>query len=154
VRRRPMRLSIELIKPATNRVILIMAGMELHDSRSRWLASPTRERHCATVGSGKHRASCGFWLPGCDHPEVSVLVGCCLARFNQRLPSLPEDDREHRERTKRVSPPPAEYCVRAHNSVITAPTLPSSIPAAFAAGGVGVLGGLIGLGAPSSGCHC
>ena len=99
-----------------------------------------RKRHCATVRTSPR----GFGLPVCDHPGLSVLVSCCLARFNQRRPTLPKDDREHRERTKRISPPPAEYCVRAHNSVITAPTLPSSIPAAFAAGGVGVLGGLIG----------
>jgi hypothetical protein len=39
---------------------------------------------------------------------------CGLARFGQRLPSLPEDDREHRERTYRVSPPPADYRVRTY----------------------------------------
>jgi hypothetical protein len=48
------------------------------------------------------------------NPEASVLVVCWLARFSQRLPSLPEDHREHRERTDGVSPPPAEHRVRAN----------------------------------------
>jgi len=37
-----------------------------------------------------------------------------LAGFSERFPSLPEDHREHGERTHRVSPPPADYRVRAN----------------------------------------
>jgi hypothetical protein len=52
------------------------------------------------------------------HPAVHerglVVVVCRLAGFGKRFPSLPENDRKHGERTHRVSPPPAECCVRAN----------------------------------------
>jgi hypothetical protein len=43
-----------------------------------------------------------------------IIVICWFPGFRQRLPSLPKNDRKHGQRTHRVSPPPAQYCICAN----------------------------------------
>jgi len=54
------------------------------------------ELHCATVRPGKHWAHSYSSSQAVINLRGAVLVVCWLTRFSRHLPSLPEDDRQHR----------------------------------------------------------